>query len=325
MEKLLAGLRAVGERTRLRILFLLSHGELTVKELTMILNQSQPRVSRHVKLMGEAELVSRIREGSWVFLRLAEQERTGALARMIVDLLPGDDDVLRDDLKRLEKVKAARNERAALHFDAIAEDWDRIRSLHIAERDVEDAMAHVLGDKKIGTLVDVGTGTGRMLELFSNLAETAIGIDASHKMLAIARARMEQSGFADVQMRHGDVYALPFDTGSIDVVTIHQVLHYLDDPGAALSEAARCLKAGGRLLIVDFAPHELEFLREDQAHRRLGITSDQMNVWLTQAGLELSQTQTLPPDLDAEGGLTVSLWLAEKSAADVLQPSQKAL
>lgn len=325
MEKLLAGLRAVGERTRLRILFLLSHGELTVKELTMILNQSQPRVSRHVKLMGEAGLISRIREGSWVFLRIAEQDRPGALARMIVDLMPGDDDVLRDDLKRLEKVKAARNERAAQHFDAIAEDWDRIRSLHVAERDVERAMAGALGDEKIETLVDVGTGTGRMLELFSGLAETAIGIDASHKMLAIARARMEQAGFADVQMRHGDVYALPFDTGSVDVVTIHQVLHYLDDPGAALSEAARVLKPGGRLLIVDFAPHELEFLREEQAHRRLGITSEQMKVWMDQANLELSQSQSLPPDLDAEGGLTVSLWLAEKHGQDMLETSQRAI
>ncbi len=188
MEQVLAGLRAVGERTRLRILFLLSHGELTVKELTVILNQSQPRVSRHVKLLGEADLVKRYREGSWVFLRLAERGSAGDFVQMITGLLPGNDEVLRDDLKRLEKVKAVRAEEAARYFGANAENWDRIRSLHVAEDDVERAMQETIGTAKIDTYVDVGTGTGQVLELFAPQAKNAIGIDASHEMLTIARA-----------------------------------------------------------------------------------------------------------------------------------------
>ncbi|MGI9482130.1 MAG: ArsR/SmtB family transcription factor [Hyphomicrobiales bacterium] len=318
MEHLLTGLRAVGERTRLRILFVLSHGELTVKELTLILNQSQPRVSRHIRLMDEAGLVRRYREGSWVFLRLSEHGRVGALARMIVELLPGDDEVLRDDLKRLEKVRKARNEKAALHFDAIAGDWDRIRSLHVSEKIVEKAMADAVGSDKIEMLVDAGTGTGRVLEMFAPLAQSAIGIDASHEMLSIARARLEQSGLKHAQVRQGDIYNLPFSTGTADLVTIHQVLHFLDDPAASLAEAARVLKPGGRMLIVDFAPHELEFLREEQAHRRLGITLEQMERWAERAGLSISAYESMPPDLEIEGGLTVSLWVAERKtqAAD---------
>ena len=320
MEHLLAGLRAVGERTRLRILFVLSHGELTVKELTLILNQSQPRVSRHIRLMDEAGLVRRYREGSWVFLRLSEQGRVGALARMIVDLLPGDDEVLRDDLKRLEKVRAARNEKAARHFDAIAGDWDRIRSLHVAEDVVEKAMVHAVGGAKVEMLVDAGTGTGRVLEIFAPLAQTAIGIDASHEMLSIARARLEQSGLKHAQVRHGDIYNLPFANGSVDLITIHQVLHFLDDPAASLAEAARVLKPGGRALIVDFAPHELEFLREEQAHRRLGITVDQMDRWAERAGLAISAHESMPPDLEVEGGLTVSLWVATRKTQTARTP-----
>jgi len=317
MEQVLAGLRAVGERTRLRILFLLSHGELTVKELTVILNQSQPRVSRHVKLLGEADLVKRYREGSWVFLRLAERGSAGDFVQMITGLLPGNDEVLRDDLKRLEKVKAVRAEEAARYFGANAENWDRIRSLHVAEDDVERAMQETIGTAKIDTYVDVGTGTGQVLELFAPLAKNAIGIDASHEMLTIARARLEKTGLRHVQLRHGDIFELPFADASVDLVTIHQVLHFLDDPAAALGETARVLKPAGRILVVDFAPHEQEFLRIEQAHHRLGITDEQMNRWAARAGLEITGHQSLPPDLAAGGGLTVSLWLATRAGTNM--------
>jgi ubiquinone/menaquinone biosynthesis C-methylase UbiE/DNA-binding transcriptional ArsR family regulator len=315
MEQVLAGLRAVGERTRLRILFLLSHGELTVKELTVILNQSQPRVSRHVKLLGETDLVKRYREGSWVFLRLAERGSAGAFVQMIADLLPDGDEVLRNDLKRLEKVKAARASKAAQFFDSNAENWDRIRSLHVAEDDVERAMKEAVGPARFETFVDAGTGTGRVLELFASQAKSAIGIDASHEMLAIARARMEQNGLRQVQVRHGDIFEMPFADASVDLVTVHQVLHFLDDPAVALGEAARILTPSGRVLVVDFAPHEQEFLRDEQAHHRLGITDEQMHRWAEHGGLEIADHQSLPPDLAAGGGLTVSLWLATKAKA----------
>ncbi len=314
MEQLLAGLRAVGERTRLRILFLLTHGELTVKELTQLLNQSQPRVSRHVKLMAEAGIIERYREGAWVFLRLVEAGEAGALARFISEMVPANDEVVRNDIQRLERIRQHRATRAARYFDANAEDWDKIRSLHVSEAEVEKAMISVAGKIKCEYLLDIGTGTGRVLELFAPLADKAMGIDASHEMLVIARDRMEKADLRNAQVRHGDLYQLPLQAGAVDLITIHQVLHFLDDPAAALAEASRVLRPGGQMLIVDFAPHEQEFLREEQEHRYLGIKQEQMERWTASANLSLDRHEALLPDPETSGGLTVSLWLASRSA-----------
>ena len=262
MEELLAGLRAIAETTRLRLLFVLSHGELNVSELTQILGQSQPRISRHLRLMAEAGLLSRYKEGSWVLFRLREQTRGGALARAIVDLLPADDTLLASDLARLEEIRRQRSEAAADYFRRNAEHWEKLRSLHIREEEVEAAMLRVAGSASLGTYLDLGTGTGRVLKLFSPRAQHAIGIDSSREMLAVARANLDPHRNRNIQIRHGDIYALPFPNTSADFITIHQVLHYLDEPARALVEAARVLKPGGRLMIVDFAPHELEELRE---------------------------------------------------------------
>ncbi len=310
MEQLLAGLRAVGERTRLRILFLLTNGELTVKELTQILNQSQPRVSRHVKLMAEAGIIERYREGAWVFLRLVEDGPSGAIAKFISEIVPDGDEIVAADLQRLGRIRDHRSNRALAYFDQNAEQWDKIRSLHVAEIEVEKAMRHLVGDTRIDQLVDIGTGTGRVLELFAPQAERAVGLDASHEMLAIARQRMEEAGQRHAQVRHGDLYQLPFQAGTVDLVTIHQVLHFLDDPASALTEVARVLAPGGRVLIVDFAPHEQEFLREEQEHRYLGIKHEQIRRWSAGAGLEVTHHESLHPEADKQGGLTVSLWMA---------------
>ena len=310
MEQLLAGLRAVGERTRLRILFLLTNGELTVKELTQILNQSQPRVSRHVKLMAEAGIIERYREGAWVFLRLVEDGPSGAIAKFISEMVPDGDEIVSTDLQRLGRIREHRSNRALAYFDQNAEQWDKIRSLHVAEIEVEKAMKHLVGEARIGQLLDIGTGTGRVLELFAPHAERAVGLDASHEMLAIARQRMEQAGLRHAQVRHGDLYQLPFQAGTVDLVTIHQVLHFLDDPASALAEVARVLAPGGRLLIVDFAPHEQEFLREEQEHRYLGIKHEQIRRWSAGAGLEVTHHESLHPEADKQDGLTVSLWMA---------------
>jgi ubiquinone/menaquinone biosynthesis C-methylase UbiE len=312
MEDLLEGLRAAAETTRVRLLFVLSHGEFNVSELTQIMGQSQPRVSRHLKLMAEAGLLARHKEGNWVLFRLNESGRTGALARSIVDLLPGSDGVLARDLARLEEIKSRRAEVAARYFASNAANWEKLRSLHVREEDVEAAMLRIAGSPKAGTLVDLGTGTGRILSLFAPYAQQAIGIDSSREMLAIARARFEQEGRRHVQVRLGDIYALPFSDESVDFVTMHQVLHFLDDPSRALMEARRVLSPEGRMLIVDFAPHDMEHLREQHAHRRLGISNEQMDEWLARAGARVVTHDVLAPPRLAQGaGLTVSLWLVE--------------
>ena len=306
-------LRAAGEATRLRILALLAEGELNVKDLTQILGQSQPRISRHLKLMAEAGLIRRFREGSWVFLRLAEPEGEGGLAQSIVASLDPGDPVFARDRARAASGKKAREEAAQCYFAEHAGEWDRIRALHVAEKEVEAAMDAALGPGPFSLLVDLGTGTGRMLELFSSRAARALGFDVSHDMLGYARAKLDRAGLTHAQARHGDLYNIPLADSSADAVILHQVLHFLDDPAAAIAEAARLLKPGSKLLVVDFAPHELEFLREQYAHRRLGFSPDHLTRWYQEAGLALEEERALAPGADAEGKLTVLLCLGRRA------------
>jgi len=317
-------LRAAGEATRLRILALLARSELNVKDLTQILGQSQPRISRHLKLMAEAGLIGRFREGSWVFFRLADSGNEAPLAAAIVASLDPADPVFARDRARAEAVNKARAEAAQTYFKEHAGEWDRIRTLHVAEKEVETAIGDALGEGPFPLLVDLGTGTGRMLELFAPRANRALGFDLSHDMLAYARMKLERAGLAQAQARHGDLYNVPLADAAADAVILHQVLHFLDDPAAAVAEAARVLKPGGKLLVVDFAPHGLEFLREQSAHRRLGFASSQIKRWLQAAGLKVDRQRDLAPGEGVGADkLTVSLWLGSKPAAarDKKKPS----
>ena len=270
LSGLLGGLKGAGDETRLRILALLARGDLTVKELTTILGQSQPRISRHLKLMTEAGLINRYPEGAWVYYRAADIGGMARLVRTLLELIDQSDPTIARDRERLDRVKAANAEHAARYFAENAANWDQIRALHLPEARVEAEMLRLIGDQPFQSLLDLGTGTGRILELFSDLYATGIGIDTSHPMLAVARARLDRADIGHAQVRHGDIFNLNLAPGSYDLVTLHQVLHYLDDPGFAIREAARMLRVGGRILIVDFAPHHLEFLRLEHAHRRLG-------------------------------------------------------
>lgn len=314
MEQLLAGLRAAGEPTRLRLLALLARGELTVTELTQILRQSQPRVSRHLKLLCEAGLLERFREGSWVFYRLASGGPVAALAEVLTGLIPQEDLVIARDCERLEAVRTARAEKAAAYFRANADEWNRIRSLYVPEGKVEQAMMDLGARDDMEAVADLGTGTGRMLELFGPKAKSGIGIDLSPEMLALARARLALPEFAHCSVRQGDLYDLPMQDETVDLVTLHMVLHFLDDPAASIAEAARIMKPGGRLLIADFAPHDLDFLRESHAHRRLGFDADEVAAWLVEAGLDVREIRHLPPEGDDDAQLTVSIWVAERPA-----------
>jgi ubiquinone/menaquinone biosynthesis C-methylase UbiE/DNA-binding transcriptional ArsR family regulator len=316
-------LKAAGEATRLRVLALLSEAELTVSELTEILRQSQPRISRHLRLLAEAGLVERFREGSWAFFRLGEKGGAASLARELIARLDAADATLARDRERLAAVRASRAAAAQAYFRRHAAQWDRIRKLHVADEAVEEAMRAALADRPFHSLLDLGTGTGRMLELFGPGSERGLGLDMSLDMLALARARLDRSGLKHCSVRQGDIYDLAVPRDSFDVVIIHQVLHFLDDGARAVHEAARVLRPAGRLLVVDFAPHDLEFLRDDHAHRRLGFAPDAVAQWMQAAGLDLMLQRSLDPDPASEGKIAVSLWLGRDPRILMVAPSQE--
>lgn len=308
MDKLLQGLRAAAEPTRLRIMALCSHGELTVSDLTNILNQSQPRVSRHLKLLVDAGLLERFREGAWAYYRLAESSETAELSRNLVDFVPVSDGVHSRDLERLQFVKQERADQAAAFFRENAARWDKIRTLYIDDQSVESALIKALSKTETRGLLDIGTGTGRILEIFGESIERGIGVDLSHEMLSVARVNLEQQGLRNCHVRYGDMNDLPLDQESFDAVTFHLALHYAEDPSAAIKEATRFLNPGGRLVVVDFAPHEEEGLRDEHAHRWLGFDDDAVFSWFADAGLEAQRPIRLPGD-----PLTVCIWPAVRN------------
>lgn len=308
-------LKAAGEPTRLRILLLLAAGELNVKDLTVILGQSQPRLSRHLKLLAEAGLVERFREGSWVYFHLSDRTQVQRLTRQLLDAVDPLDREIQRDRERANALKREREAAAQDFFRQHAGDWDRMRALHVAESEVESAMRAAVGNGPFKLFVDLGTGTGRILELFADTYERGLGFDLNQAMLTYARSKLAAADTVRAQVRHGDLYNLALADGAASVVAMHQVLHFLSDPRRAVLEAARVLAPGGRLLIVDFAPHTLEFLRETQAHDRLGFSALTVNQWLADAGLDVRSVDELQAAPDqGPNKLTVTLWLAERPA-----------
>ncbi len=310
MDALLKALKAVAEPTRIRLLAIIADGECNVSELTAILSQSQPRVSRHLKLLVDAGLVERHKEGAWVLFRLARAD----IVADILNHVPADDPLILRDRERLAAIKAKRRAAAEAYFSKVAPSWSAVRSLHIDEKAVEAALCAMVGKAPVGRLVDLGTGTGRMLELFAPYAREAVGIDASREMLALARVAIERQGLANAQVRLADIAHLPLPDRSSDLVILHQVLHFVDNPFEAIAEARRVLAPNGRLVVVDLGPHEREFLREQHAHRRLGVGHDAMQRWLARAGLELTRRQTLAAT--GSEGLDVNLWMARRPEAN---------
>lgn len=310
MDSFLGALRAASEPTRMRLLALLADGELTVGELVTILGQSQPRVSRHLRLLVEAGLLEKIREGNRMFHRLNGKGAGFEMVCRLLALLPADDETIVLDRARLAWVRGAREKAAAEYFSRNAKAWNKLRSLHIDDSEVEKALLEMLPAAAGDCLLDLGTGTGRLLEIFGPKVRSGRGIDLSREMLAIARATLNQAGLANCAVRQADLYRVPFDDRSFSLITIHQVLHYLGRPERAVSEAARVLRPGGKILITDFAPHDLEELRVEHKHRRLGLSDDEVTGWLEESGLSLIEIRHLPG-----APLTVTLWLAESAAS----------
>jgi len=301
-------LKALAEPTRLRIVALCrAGGDLAVSEFVRILGQSQPRVSRHLKLLTEAGALARIPEGSWVFYRIDDAGKAAPIVNALIDNIPADDTTFQRDRERLATVKRERTEAADAFFSANARVWGEIRDMHVDQNEVNTALSRLFGDRPMGALLDIGTGTGDMLTLFAERIERGEGIDMSRDMLAVARTTLENEGHAHCRVRQGDLYSLPYDAAEFDTVLIHQVLHYVDDVTAAIVEAARMLVPGGRLLIADFAPHEVEELRTTYQHRRLGFADFEFDTAFAEAGLQLDTVEHLKGD-----PLTVVIWAAHK-------------
>lgn len=304
-------LKTVAESTRLRILFLLSKGDLTVSDLTKILEQSQPRVSRHLRLLTEAQLIERHQEGAWAYFSLSSCAVRQEILQRILHNIDEQDRAIDGDKVRLQEVKQQRSLAAAAYFSKNAHDWDQLRLLHVPDNRVEQTMLELVGTTPFQSMLDIGTGTGSLLKLFAPLYTRGIGIDINRDMLAVARVNLDKAGILHAQVRLGDVAALPVAKETFNLVTIYQVLHFLSDPEIAIDEARRVMRPGARLLIVDYAPHDLEFLAEHYAHVRLGFSDAQMEYWLTKAGLTLEKTLSFQPQQNGNTkGLTLKLWLA---------------
>ncbi|MCP4329421.1 MAG: metalloregulator ArsR/SmtB family transcription factor [Alphaproteobacteria bacterium] len=317
LDSWVGSLRAAAEPTRLRLLVLCSRTELTVSELVEILGQSQPRVSRHLRLLCEAGLLVKAREGTNAFFRVATDGAAGDLVAYLIAALDADDRTLAEDLSRLGLIRTRRAETAATYFRKNAAQWDKIRSLYVDEAEVEDALLDLVAARGAENHLDIGTGTGRILELLSPHVGRGTGIDLSRDMLAIARIRLEPSEMASCRLHYGDMYRLPWPDGSFDLVTFHLVLHYAEDPGAAIAEAARVTGPGGRVIVADFAPHDLDFLRTEHAHCRLGLGDDEIAAWFSESGLEPIAPKVLPGK-----PLTVKIWAADRASVVALRAAE---
>ena len=308
LDDIVRKLKAAGEPTRLRALYLLSQGELSVGELAQLLGQSQPGLSRHMKFLTDAGLVERLPEGAWVFYRLTPRATERRAVDTVLSLVnPGAADFVRD-LERLKQIRAQRASEAEAFFNSTADRWDELRSLHFSNDAIESAVRDMAGPGPFQRVIDIGTGTGRMLAMFAQISGSGEGIDISHRMLTLARSNLDRFGVRNAQVRQGDALSLPFPAASADLVIIHQVLHFLDDPRAAVAEASRILMPGGRLLVVDFAPHDLEFLRSAHGHRRLGIRSEEIDSWASGSGLDALDLRRFDPPGLPDGGLGVLVW-----------------
>jgi SAM-dependent methyltransferase len=297
VDQLLTALAAAADPTRLRLLALASRGAFCVNDFCDILGQSQPRLSRHLRLLCEAGLLTRSREGANAWF---------GLARDVLRLAPADDPLLAADRRQAARVLAERARSASEKFRRSGADWDEMRALDLPAGEVETRLLSLLPETRLGRALDIGTGTGRLLELLAPRVDAGLGIDASRTMLALARVRLARAELCHCAVRLADMYALPLPDGCFDLVVLQMVLHYAEDPAAAMAEARRVLAPGGRLLVVDLAPHGRDELRALMAHRILGFSDEVMRELAQGAGLTCGTAVPVSSDSD----LSVRIWPA---------------
>ena len=319
MDVLLAALRAAAEPTRLRLLALCARGAFCVTELTEILGQSQPRLSRHLKLLCDSGLLAREREGANAWFALPTGS-DGSLARELVARLPADDAILEADRRQAARVLSERARVANERFRRQGADWDEMRALDLPAPAVEAALLSLVPERGVTRLLDIGTGTGRVLELLAPHVAQGLGVDASKAMLALARSRLARAGLTHCAVRLADMYRLPLANASFDVAVLQMVLHYAEDPAGVLAEASRVLRPNGRLIVIDLARHGREEVAVKLAHRWPGFTDATMAEWLAAAELSGDDPLTVP------GPLEMRVWPATRvAAAAVAQPRELAV
>ncbi len=307
MDRLLTSLRAAAEPTRLRLLALAARGAFCVTEFTEILGQSQPRLSRHLRLLCKSGLLERVREGANVWFALPPNQ-DGSLARELVARLPSDDPVLETDRRQAARVLAERARVASEKFRRDGADWDEMRALDLPAADVEAALTALVPEDPGQRLLDIGTGTGRVLELLSPVISQGLGVDASKGMLALARARLGRAGLSHCSVRLADMYRLPLADAAFDTAVLQMVLHYAEDPAGAMREATRVLRPGGSLIVIDLAAHTRDDVVARLAHRWAGFSDQVMHELFAAAGMTAGNPVTIP------GPLQVRLWPAVRPA-----------
>jgi SAM-dependent methyltransferase len=315
VERLIQALRAAGEPTRLRILLMLEGGsELTVSEICRVLAQSQPRVSRHLKLLCDAGLLVRQAEATSAYYRHGRSPFAQQFLASLAPLAGEDAAVTIRDQAQLAQIRANRAELAARSFERIALEEEVLRGRVVNQPAVEAVMLALTAEQPVDRLLDIGTGTGRVLELFSPHVASGTGIELSREMLNLARTQLEAKHIRNCSVRHGNAYDLDVDLGSVGLAVLHHVLHFMDEPARAIEQAARTLRANGRLLVVDFAPHHLDALRTDHGHRRLGFADGEVVRWCRDAGMaSVTVTHVEGPEPGPDS-LTVTVWVATQAA-----------
>ncbi|MDG2033029.1 MAG: metalloregulator ArsR/SmtB family transcription factor [Rhodospirillales bacterium] len=307
LDSVLRLLKSVADESRLRLLAICARGEFTVSDFVQILGQSQPRVSRHLKILCDAGLLERVREGNWVFYRLVNSAEIRSLTQQMLALIPATDTRARSDQLRLSHIKDVRLDAAEQYFQQAASEWVKLRSLHVEDLDVERALCELVGKEMPETLLDIGTGTGRILEILAPFLTSGEGVDLSPEMLSVARTNLDKPGLEHCRVRQGNMYHLPYEDAAFDYVTLHQVLHFAGQPADVVAEISRVLRLSGTAVIIDFAPHNYEEFREEFQHRRLGFSDVEIHGLLSQFHLKASSPVKFPGR-----ELTVSLWIGRK-------------